>query len=159
MILARESSADLVQSVCREVIQDLDRFSFASEAAFRHWLYTTAERKILDRARYWRRAKRDAGREVDLGKCEVGFEERLLESYGSLCTPSRDAIAREQLARVERAFERLPEDYRQVVLLSRIVGLSQAEIAQEMGRSIDSVRNLLFRAMARMTSLLGADST
>src|SRR5258705_6880905 len=39
---ARESSSDLVQSVCREVLQDARRFQHAGESAFKSWLYTTA---------------------------------------------------------------------------------------------------------------------
>ena len=71
-----------------------------------------------------------------------------------MCTPSREAIAREQLGRVEQAFESLPDDYRRVITLSRIVGLSHAEIAEVLGRTPGAVKTLLNRAVVRLTSLL-----
>ena len=54
LLRARESGSDLVQSVCREILAQAHRFQHPSESAFRRWLYTTAMRKISDRADHWR---------------------------------------------------------------------------------------------------------
>lgn len=151
---AKETSADLVQSVCREVLVDLGRFHVRDEASFRHWLFETAYRKILDRQRRWGAMKRDASREVGWPQSDTHADGKLLECYSSISTPSHQAEVREEIERLERAFERLPEHYRQVITLARIVGLSQAQIAEQMGRTEDSVRNLLARALARLSSLL-----
>ena len=35
----QESSSDIVQSVCRELLQDLDAFEYRGEGQFRAWLY------------------------------------------------------------------------------------------------------------------------
>ena len=43
---ARESSSDVLQSVCRELIAARGHVHFDGEAAFRSWLYTAALRKI-----------------------------------------------------------------------------------------------------------------
>ena len=48
VIPRHESGSDLVQSVCRDVLENLDRFRYPGEAAFRAWLYATALRKIAD---------------------------------------------------------------------------------------------------------------
>src|SRR5262245_60579325 len=101
LLRARESVSDLVQSVCREVLQDLPRAEVGSEAAFRGWLYTAAHRKILDRRKYWEREMRDAGREQALdGAPDADGERRLLESYEALATPSRHAEVKEEVARI-----------------------------------------------------------
>lgn len=150
----QEASSDLVQSVCREVLADL-RFEVRDESAFRHWVFETAMRKILDRRRYWTAQKRDVGREESVQQGE-GSEGRPMECHATLSTPSRQVELREEIQRLERAVERLPPDYRRVILLARIVELPQAEIAREMGRSEDSVRNLLARALARLSTLLSA---
>jgi len=55
-----EETVDLVQSVCREVLQHRERFAHPEERGFQRWLYRTALRKIAHRAEYWRAAKRDA---------------------------------------------------------------------------------------------------
>jgi RNA polymerase sigma-70 factor (ECF subfamily) len=147
LLRAKESESDLVQSVCREVLEHVDRFQHRSEAGFRQWLYRTAERKIIDRFRYYSAEKRSAAREVageDLGIEDSG----LLQAYGGLVTPSRDAMAREELHRVENAFERLPADYREIIVMARIVGLPHADIARQLGRTASSVRNALYRGLA-----------
>jgi len=155
---ARESASDLVQSVCRDVLQNLDRFRYPGESAFRAWLYATAMRKIADRAEYWGAARRDPAREaapLPHAAHSGADEQRLFDVYrDSFASPSQEAMGREALARIEDAFERLPEDYREVIVLSRIVGLSRAEVAGQMQRTEASVRNLLSRALAELAEHL-----
>jgi DNA-directed RNA polymerase specialized sigma24 family protein len=57
------------------------------------------------------------------------------------------AAASELRDQMERAFGLLPADYRDVIALSRIVGLSRAEIAEHTGRTEASVRMLMSRAL------------
>lgn len=148
LIRHKESCSDLVQSVCREVLEDLPGFEYRGEAQFRHWLFKQALHKIVDRARYYRAEVRDAAVEE-----QVSSSESL--SFVSHLTPSRDAIAKEKLALVDKAFERLPEDYREAIILRRLVGLSYEEIAGEMERSEGAVRNLVYRGLARIAVVLG----
>jgi RNA polymerase sigma-70 factor, ECF subfamily len=148
----RESNSDIVQSVCREVLQNIDNFKYPSESAFRQWLYTTALRKIVNRAEYWRAAKRAAVKEET--RPDPSSEERLLRAYTSFSTPSRHAMVREEIERIERAFESLTEEYREVITLAHVVGLSRAEIAVQMGKSEGAVRVLLHRALAKISEML-----
>ncbi|MHC4515361.1 MAG: RNA polymerase sigma factor [Planctomycetota bacterium] len=78
----------------------------------------------------------------------------LLNSFDAVCSPSHQAIAHEQVELLERAFQRLPDHYREVLTLSRILGLSQTEIAAEMDRTVPSVRNLLNRALVRLAAVM-----
>ena len=153
VVRARESSSDIVQSVCREVLQHIDRFQFPSEPAFKQWLYTTALRKILNRQEYYLAQKRDALRDNPM-VLDHSSQEQLLACYQSFSTPSRQAMLREEIERIERAFESLPDEYREVITLAHIVGLSRAEIAQQMNKSEGNVRVLLHRALAKVSSLL-----
>ncbi len=152
----RESCSDLAQSVCREVLEHLGRFQYPGEKAFKHWLFTEALRKISNRAEFYRAAKRDAAREVRAGGSteDRSSDGGLSQIYHTVLTPSRELMAREHVERLERAFDRLPDDYREVITLSRVVGLSRAEIAREMGKSEASVRNLLHRGLSRLAELL-----
>ena len=159
VVRAKESSSDLVQSVCREVLEHMDRFQYRSELGFKQWLYRTAERKIIDRFRYYNAAKRSAAREVngdpDGGVDGEGLEDSiLLETYRQFYTPSHDAMVKEELRRVEEAFEQLPRDYRNIIIGSRIAGLSNAEIGERMGRTEASVRNALYRGLALLSDLV-----
>ena len=156
LVRAREGMSDLVQSVCLELLEGLDDgFEYRGEAAFRAWLYTAASRKIADRARYWRAKKRDVAREVPQARGEGDRADELLGFYGSFCTPSRVVAAKEEVERVEQAFEELPEHYRAVIMDSRILGMSHQEIAERMGKSPGAVRVLLHRALAELSESLG----
>lgn len=146
-VLAREGESDVVQSACRELIANAERFRFGGEEGFRRWLYSTAMRKILKKHRFHTAEKRDVA-------AEEAAAQELLGAYARFVTPSREVAALEEIARIERAFAGLPDDWREVIVLSRVAGLSRAEVAQEMGRSEDSVKNLLHRALARLTTLL-----
>lgn len=153
---ARESSCDLVQSVCRDVLENMGRFRYPGRAAFRAWLYATALRKIADRHEYWSAEKRAAAREELRLADTIAGEAALADCYRTAFSPSRAAMGRETMERLERAFEQLSDDHREVVVLSRIVGLSRAEVAEAMGRSEASVRNLLSRALAELAGLIDA---
>ena len=153
-IRAQESASDIVQSVCREVLENAARFEHPNEGAFKNWMFATALRKIVDRKRYYTAQKRD----IDRNQAEDGGErdERgLAECYNTFTAPSQRAIANEDIERIEAAFEQMPEDYREVITLAHLVGLSRKEIAEQMGKTEGAVRTTLFRALARLSDLLG----
>ncbi len=154
---AKESASDIVQSSCREVLENAGKFRYQGESGFRLWLYTTALRKIRHRGEYYRAAKRDVGREAAPGSADESGNDARAAWYRTLSTPSRTLAIREQAERIEAAFERLPDHYREVITLSRIVGLSRAEIAEVTGRTEASVRNVLHRALAELAELLDED--
>lgn len=151
MIRARESSSDLVQSVCREVLQKKGRLKHGGEQGFKRWLYKTALRKIADRQDYYQAAKRDVRREAPR---EDQHSRELLAGYQSICTPSRQVSAREQIQRIEAAFDTLPDPQREVIIASRLLGVSHAELATRLGKSEGAVRTMLSRAVARLADAL-----
>ena len=153
-VRAKESSSDLVQSVCREVIQGADNFEYRGMAAFKGWLFTAALRKIIEKDDYYSAQKRDVSKNVPLQNSSAEGNENLLAAYSGICSPSQAAQSREELERVEKAFDELPDEYREVITLARIAGLSHAEIAQQLGRSEPACRQLLKRAMVRLAVLL-----
>src|SRR5882672_1825641 len=89
LLRARESTSDLVQSVCREVLEHVDRFQYRSEGLFKQWLFTTAARKVADRCDFVQAQKRDVRREIRL-------DDACAAAFRSLITPSRELIAREE---------------------------------------------------------------
>ena len=151
----RESCSDLVQSVCREVLADGGDFRFRGETAFKNWLFTAAANKVVDRFRFHHRERRDAKREVagDALGDEPGLIE-LLATYRSVGTPSQVLQQREQVERIEAAFAELPEAQQQAIGLSRIAGMTYAEIAAETGRTEVAVRGLVARGLIKLAALL-----
>lgn len=153
-LLARESHEDLVQTVCREALEEIDRFEFRDEVQFRHWLCKVAWRKLAGRARGMRAARRDPAREAAVDVQASGFGELLSE-----LTPSRDASAREQARMVEEALDQLTEEQREAIVLRRLVGLDYAAIAAAMEKNEVAARNLVYRGLARLATLLRARRT
>ncbi len=146
-----ESCSDIVQSVCREVLQSCCHFEYRGEGPFRAWLYRTALNKILEHTRSLTQQKRDVRREQPMDST-VDYGELL----GRGPTASQLAIAGETGEKMERAFDTLSDDYREVITLSRIVGLSHAEVAAHMGRGEGAVRMLLSRALVAYIEALDA---
>jgi RNA polymerase sigma-70 factor (ECF subfamily) len=159
LLRSKESCSDLVQSACREVLQNAGAFAYGGEAGFKQWLYRAALRKIAHRHDHWRAEKRDVGRELPAPEAgTTGESAGVLAAYRAFYTPSQQAAAREELERVEAAFDRLPDAHRQVIIMAKLLGLSRAEIAAEIGRSELAVRSLLSRALAQLASELVPDS-
>ncbi|HHI79537.1 MAG TPA: sigma-70 family RNA polymerase sigma factor [Planctomycetes bacterium] len=159
-LLSRESTSDLVQSVCREVLQEMKDFEFRGLPAFRAWLFRKALHKIVDKARYHGAEKRDPNKEQSLVPQENGDASRM-ESLSSRegglmdsLSPSRIAMEREHLEKLEACLHALPEDYREAILQTKLIGRSYKELAQEWNRSEGAVRNLVYRGLARLALLL-----
>jgi len=153
IVRGRESASDIAQSVCREVLENVDRFQHGGEVGFKRWLYTSALRKLQDRAEYWRRQKRDIGREVPISPAGGSLAELSL-AYRSVSSPSMQAMGNEDVARIEAAFDELTDGDREVITLARIVGLSHKQIAETLGKSEGACRVALNRALARLSTLL-----
>jgi len=153
-VRSHESRSDIVQSVCREVLEHAERFRHPSQEAFKRWLYATVLRKVQNRQRFWTAERRDAGRVIQPMQKTDDSEAGLLECYRTFTTPSQFAIASEEVERIEAAFDQMPAEYRQVITLAHIVGMSRAEIGEEMGKSEGAVRVLLHRALVRASEIL-----
>lgn len=148
-LLRKESGADLVQSVCRELFQGLrdERFEYRGEAEFKQWLYGAAILKIEGHRRHWRAAKREAGREEPLATDDGRAP------LAPSTTPSANAVLGEEKERLRAAIARLPEHYREIVDLAHLQGFSHAEIAARLSISESNSRVLLARALARLATI------
>jgi RNA polymerase sigma-70 factor (ECF subfamily) len=153
---AKADPSDLVQETCLMAARDLPQFRGETEAEFVAWL-----RQILAStgAAMVRRYKGTHSRNVAR---ESRFEQQLDRSstaLGRLVTgpdssPSRIASRREAAVVLADALTRLPEDYREVLVLFHLEGLSLADVAARMKRSVPSVRGLRTRAALKLRTLL-----
>ena len=151
---AKESGSDIVQSVCREVLEALDGFDYQGEAAFRGWLNRAALRKIVDRQRHYDAQKRGAGRElVSLSAKSLSSNEITLLA-ASIGSPSGDAMLREEVERLERAFEQLSDVDRRIVRMIYINGMSHTQAAEQLELTDAASRKTLSRALAKLSRIL-----
>lgn len=131
---------DVLQDTFVRALHSLGRFEWRGEGSFRGWLKTIAGHVSLDVVRHQGRRK----------TLRLDAEPR-----GAGTSPSRGMARRERLQRLERALQGLSPDYRMVLGLSRMQGLSIGEIAARMDRSESAVKNLLLRATKQLRMSFG----
>jgi RNA polymerase sigma-70 factor (ECF subfamily) len=142
---AKGGASDLVQETFLEAQRDFGRFDGTSQDELLAWL----RRILLNNAgnfacHYQMTDKRSVAREIALptsDSVEVGMAT-------PLPSPSRVAMAQEQVAALHRALGRLSDDYRRVLALRYLEGCSFDEVGRRMGRSPAAVRKLWARALA-----------
>jgi RNA polymerase sigma-70 factor, ECF subfamily len=151
--------ADLVQETFLEAHRAFPRFRGQTEAELAGWLRAILAANLADLARRFLRARR---RDVRLERALADELDRSSVALGQglaapNSTPSQQAASREQGVLLAEALERLPADYKEVLVLHYLEGLGHPDVARRMGRSIDSVKNLWARALGRLRRSLGDD--
>jgi RNA polymerase sigma-70 factor, ECF subfamily len=151
---------DLVQDVFLEAHAAFAQFRGATEAELAGWLRQIMTSNAISLARRYLTAKRrDVRLERELAE-EMALSSRVLDQglIDPQSSPSSQAAKREQAVLVADALKRLPEDYREAIILRQLEGLSFPEVARRMGRSLDSVKKLWIRALTRLQQVLEAPS-
>ena len=145
-----EDAADMTQETFIKAYNSLS--SFRGDSKFSVWLYRIATNVCLDFLRSRSRkptvslsVEDDDGEEVELDIAdESQSPERLLERG-----LTRDAV--------RRGLDALSPEYRQILLLREIQGLSYEEIADVLTLEVGTVKSRIFRARKRLCAFLLAD--
>jgi RNA polymerase sigma-70 factor (ECF subfamily) len=148
------AASDLVQETFLEAQRIFNRFEGNSPVELRAWLRAILLNKIADGQRHFREA---AKRRIDK---EVVFDphsERQQDEPPApdAPTPSFLLIAQERAAALTAAIARLPPDYRQVIVWRQVEDLSFETMASRLGRSVDAIRKLWWRAIQKLQSEMG----
>lgn len=127
-------------------------YHFREEAALSTWIYRIAVNKSLDHLRKQKRMKRFA-RVVSI----LGFgnsEEEFVPSSGK--NPHQRLEERQRKEILDAALEKLPENQRAAIILSKYQGFSNREVAEIMALSVSAVEALIHRAKKNLHKLLYA---
>ena len=145
-------ASDIVQQTLLEAWKGESQFRGDSSGERIAWLRTILGRVISREVRnYDGTQKRDPGRELSLQNSLDQSSVMLGNMLASdTATPSVHADDREQQTIIAEVLESLPEDYRQVIILRNLQGLSHAEVATELNRSESAVRMLWLRALKQL---------
>lgn len=157
LVLRKESTEDLAQSVCRDVLEHVvdGRMELRTDAEFKQWLYEAALWKLRARRRHHGAQRRDAAREV--GRWDrSGSGVRPLEP-GDSETPSRIVATEEQREAVRRAIEALGGRDADVLRLAVLEERPHKEIAETLDVTEAHSRVILSRALARLSSHLASN--
>jgi RNA polymerase sigma-70 factor (ECF subfamily) len=150
-------ASDLVQETFLAAHRDFAQFRGRSEPELAGWLRQILAARLGDLLRrYLGTQRRDVRLERELA-AELDQSSRVLERalVAPDSSPSQQAARREQAVLLANALGRLPEDYREVIVLRQMEGLSFPEVARRMGRTVNSVEKLWIRALPCLRRLLG----
>lgn len=145
-------AADLVQETFLEAHRHFAAFRGSTEPEFVGWLRRIMAGVLANTLRRFYGTKaRDPRLEEEL---QVGFDQSSCVLAGQLIapgsSPSESASRREQSVIFADALNGLSEDYREVIILRHLEGLTFAAVAERMGRSVDSVEKIWMRAVVKL---------
>ena len=149
--------ADLVQETFLEAHRDFAQFRGSTEEELVAWLRQILACNLANLVRhYLGTQRRNVRLERELAD-ELDQSSRALDRSlaGRHSSPSQQAVRREQAVLLADALDRLPADYREVIIARHLEGLTFPETARRMGRSLDTVKKLWPRALARLRRSLG----
>jgi RNA polymerase sigma-70 factor (ECF subfamily) len=153
-------ASDIVQETFLEAHRNFGRFRGSSEGELVRWFRQILAARLADLLRRYLGAR---GRDVRLEReIEDAFDRSsVLLDRGLVApqsSPSQQAARREQAVLLADALGELPDDYREVIVLRHLEGLTFPEVAERMGRSLDSVEKLWMRGLARLRQVMGGVS-
>jgi RNA polymerase sigma-70 factor (ECF subfamily) len=132
---------DVVQDAC---VRAMRFFSSLRGSDARAWLFA-----IVRNTWYTRIARRASVRETTMA--DNTYDQR----PDAALDPEGRLLQQHTVALVQRALEQLPADFREVIVLREIEGLSYKEIATVVCVPIGTVMSRLARARERFLQLLG----
>lgn len=152
--LTRLVGPDEAEDVAQEVFVRVGRAleNFRGESQVSTWIYRIATNAALDRLRSpsFQATGQHRGSTVVIGVGAIGTEDK--DVWTGEKTPSAEAsLVRKEMNECIRSFiENLPADYRTVLVLSELEGMTDHEIAEIIGASLNTVKIRLHRARAKL---------
>lgn len=149
-------AADVVQDAFLGAYRDFEQFRGTTEKEFLGWLRQVLAFVLANLVRHYRGTqRRDVRLErqlaVELDQSSHALDRGLVADQSS---PSQQAVRREQSVLLAEALARLPDEWRDLLILRHLEGLTFPEVAQRLGRTLDSVKKQWPRALAKLRRAL-----
>lgn len=139
MCRASHDADDVLQDTLLAVAQHLP--DFEGRSSFTSWVFALTRSACARRRR-------------GLKNAPPVSDERMAEQPDAGPSPEARAEGSELARVVDRALAGLPDDYREVILLRDVEGLSAPEAAEAIGVSVDALKSRLHRAREALRSAL-----
>lgn len=143
----REEARDVAQEAFVRAYQSLP--AFRGQSAFYTWMFRIVVNLATDRQR------QRGARARALGGEPVPEEEWERSVADPTADPAGLAARAEQREKIRRALDSLPLNYRTIIMLSDVEGLTYREIAQVLRIPMGTVMSRLHNARKRLRGLLG----
>jgi len=134
----RAEAEDMAQETFVRLFEAAPRYQ--PTAGFRSYLFTIVTRLCLNKKARFSNSR------------ELPTDASVLEELpsGAATSPEHDLISQERRSAVRAAILALPDEQRMAIVLFRFQGLSYAEIAEAMSKTVPAVTSLIWRANERL---------
>lgn len=140
--------ADLAQEVFIRVYRHIG--SLRNPKTFRAWLNQITINLFYDELR--KRPRKVATVSLDRG---VDEDDEIVREFPDLSQGPDEIVLNQELAGfIRQAMDELPEQFRVVIVLRELQGLSYEEIAESLGCELGTVKSRIARARARLQVML-----
>jgi RNA polymerase sigma-70 factor, ECF subfamily len=150
MLGHREDARDVTQEVFVKAFRKIR--SFEARASFSTWLYSIALRQAINHRRHMGAQSRAGSVQMSSLGCDAG--EHRFDAADDGPSPDAPLLAVETQRQIEKAIERLSDDYRAAVVLRDVEGLGYERIADILGCSLSTVKSRLHRARLELRRTL-----
>jgi RNA polymerase sigma-70 factor, ECF subfamily len=152
MLGRRDEAEDLVQEVFVQVFKAIDQFRGDSKLST--WLYRIAINLCKNRVKYLsRRHANDQDTIEDMAE-RVSLQHAKGVTTGDINRPDEVFDGHEMEHVIRRCLAEIESDFREVLILRDIEGLSYEEIGQILSLAEGTVKSRLFRARAQLKALV-----
>ncbi len=153
------SPEDVLQVTFTEAFLRIREFRPNGPGSFDSWLTRITDHALVDAIRGLERKKDPPARKrINPATGDASYDSLVAGLDGLLSTPSRRAAQGELRSIIERALNKLPIGYQQVLRLYDMDGKTAPEVGAIIGKSEAAVYMMVGRARKRLAELLGSSS-
>jgi RNA polymerase sigma-70 factor (ECF subfamily) len=135
---SKDTASDLLQETFIKVYLHID--SYSPNFTFGQWVYTIARNTLVDYLR--RRAD------------NISIDGKFRAPASTTPTPEESVIISQRKAHFEASLNELSEDYRQIIEMRFLDEYSYEEIAEKLGKPINTVKTQIRRAKAAVCKMI-----
>ena len=135
---SKDTASDLLQETFIKVYLHLDDYS--RNYTFGQWVYTIARNTLVDHLR--RRAN------------DLSIDEQFRAPQATTPSPQESVIINQSRMHFYSAIEELSEEYRQIIEMRFLEEYSYEEIAEKLGRPLNTIKTQIRRARATICKMI-----
>lgn len=152
---------DVVQRTMEKGMRAIEKGQFSGDSALGTYLYRIADNEAKSNLRYEKVRPRTESLDNTEAPGAAKGDESLPSPHENVADTSLTGRSPEQVAlnnalgeRMSKALDKLPENFRRPFELSELEGLSDAEIAAQLGQPIGTVKSQISRAKEQLRAAL-----
>ena len=146
-----EEARDLTQDTFLSALRAIK--NFRGDADLKTWLYRIAVNESRNRFRWWKRRNRNSiiSLDADNYSSQLPLSETISDSAKS---PEAETLQRERERALRKALNELSANFREVIVLRDIEGLSYEEVATALETNVGTVKSRIARGREELRKKL-----